>query len=427
MAHGHPATLCAHLAAWRSSDEDRDACGDMQSKEAIECFVDSYFTVFTVDNLSYHPLPTRAMRLRGARASESERLSSVRRAERSSVRRGERRSERGSRSERRSERRSESRSQCAKGGEGAQEKVQNFLTRLNDHNNLNICVTRITKKSDSIRSSSCGGGDSERGEGRENKILFNLEKINVLPKAQTLIVNKYPTVDSIVQAVAASSYIPMYSKMDLRGAKVLDQMSMDNLSHLLRALHVAGKSIWKQRSIFTQMKLPTAVAVPAGVREIYASDIKTEEELVGIEEEGEGHIVVVDGGVTALMPPLGDITCGPMSHIVAPFLYQPHAPYRQPVIAVGVPEGAAGADTGTGSGTVTSTNTNINTHPTLDMCKGSIKPMKASLFQLAMWAAKPPDETVLRALFAEGRRASRQYAHLHLEKTEVKEEEEELF
>ncbi len=28
VAHGHPATLCAHLAAWRSSDEDRDACSD---------------------------------------------------------------------------------------------------------------------------------------------------------------------------------------------------------------------------------------------------------------------------------------------------------------------------------------------------------------------------------------------------------------
>ena len=122
-AHGHPATLCAHLAAWRSSDEDRDACGDMQSKEAIECFVDSYFTVFTVDNLSYHPLPTRAVRLRGARASESERESSVRRAERSSVRRGERRcerrSERGSRSERRSERSSE-RSSESDGAEGAE-------------------------------------------------------------------------------------------------------------------------------------------------------------------------------------------------------------------------------------------------------------------------------------------------------------------
>ena len=85
-AHGGPAALCAHLAAWRASDEDRDACGDIQSKDAIECFVDSYFTVFTVDNLRYHPLPARTMRPQGARPSESERLSSVRRAERSSLR-----------------------------------------------------------------------------------------------------------------------------------------------------------------------------------------------------------------------------------------------------------------------------------------------------------------------------------------------------
>ena len=126
-AHGGAAALCAHLAAWRSSGEERDACGDIQSKDAIECFVDSYFTVFTVDNLRYHPLHSRTMRPQGARASESERLSSVRRAERSSLRREgrscERRGERGSRSgERRSERGSESSSasDSADGAEGAE-------------------------------------------------------------------------------------------------------------------------------------------------------------------------------------------------------------------------------------------------------------------------------------------------------------------
>ena len=53
------ATLCARLAAWRSSEEDRESCGDVENKEAIECFVDSCFTVFTVDDATYHPLPLR--------------------------------------------------------------------------------------------------------------------------------------------------------------------------------------------------------------------------------------------------------------------------------------------------------------------------------------------------------------------------------
>ena len=71
------AILCARLAAWRSSEEDRESCGDVENKEAIECFVDSCFTVFTVDDATYHPLPLRPAGLLSERRSErfSERFS----------------------------------------------------------------------------------------------------------------------------------------------------------------------------------------------------------------------------------------------------------------------------------------------------------------------------------------------------------------
>ena len=240
-------------------------------------------------------------------------------------------------------------------GEFPRETEQRFLRRINLHENLHICVSRIRKGGSSGNSARQSG--TKEGEGG---------KVRVLPSAETVVVSKYASIDSVVQAVAASSYIPVYSNMDLRGAQILDEVSMANFTHLLRALNVAGESIWRKRSLFTQMTLPLALAE-------------------GVEED----VAVVDGGVTALMPPTGDIPCGPMSHHVAPFLYEPRAPYRQPVIAVGVP-------------------------PNSDMQTGAEPPMKASLFQLVLWAAKPPEEAVLRALFEEGRRSSREYARTHL-------------
>ena len=55
--HVDPSTLCARLDEWRSSDADREPWGDIESKDAIECFVDSFFTVCTFDDVTYHPLP----------------------------------------------------------------------------------------------------------------------------------------------------------------------------------------------------------------------------------------------------------------------------------------------------------------------------------------------------------------------------------
>ena len=54
-----PATLHARLDAWRASGEDREPFGEVDFKDAIECFVDSSFTVFTVDHTTYHPMPLR--------------------------------------------------------------------------------------------------------------------------------------------------------------------------------------------------------------------------------------------------------------------------------------------------------------------------------------------------------------------------------
>ena len=72
-----PATLCARLDAWRTAPEDREPFGDVETKDAIECFVDSCFTVFTVDNATYHPLTARRAGLLSERRSErlSERYS----------------------------------------------------------------------------------------------------------------------------------------------------------------------------------------------------------------------------------------------------------------------------------------------------------------------------------------------------------------
>ena len=59
-----PAALYARLASWRAKGCDDDAepsaecaCAALEDQEAIEHFVDSLFTVFTVDNSSYLPLP----------------------------------------------------------------------------------------------------------------------------------------------------------------------------------------------------------------------------------------------------------------------------------------------------------------------------------------------------------------------------------
>ena len=53
----HPAKLRARLDAWRWSERDRNAYGDMEDKDAIEAFVDGSFTVCTVDNMVYQALP----------------------------------------------------------------------------------------------------------------------------------------------------------------------------------------------------------------------------------------------------------------------------------------------------------------------------------------------------------------------------------
>ena len=55
-----PATLCARLAAWRSLEGDDEPSGNIEDKEAIESFVDSLFTVCTVDHAVYQPLSLRA-------------------------------------------------------------------------------------------------------------------------------------------------------------------------------------------------------------------------------------------------------------------------------------------------------------------------------------------------------------------------------
>lgn len=52
-----PSTLCARLAAWRSSEDDVGSCGDLEDKDAIETFVDGVFTVCTFDNAAYQKLP----------------------------------------------------------------------------------------------------------------------------------------------------------------------------------------------------------------------------------------------------------------------------------------------------------------------------------------------------------------------------------
>ena len=54
-----PATLFARLSSWRWSDADREPFGDIEDKDGIECFVDGVFTVCTVDNATYQPLPLR--------------------------------------------------------------------------------------------------------------------------------------------------------------------------------------------------------------------------------------------------------------------------------------------------------------------------------------------------------------------------------
>ena len=67
-----PAVLCARLAAWRSSAEDREPSGDIEAKDAIESFVDSVFTVYTLDNASYRPFGETERKGVGTMVSTSE-------------------------------------------------------------------------------------------------------------------------------------------------------------------------------------------------------------------------------------------------------------------------------------------------------------------------------------------------------------------
>ena len=84
----------------------------------------------------------------------------------------------------------------------------------------------------------------------------------------------------------------------------------------------------------------------------------------------------------AFMPPVGEVTIGPFSADMAPFLYQPKTAFRAPLIHIGLASNSADVgDVG----------------------------MQSSLAELMMWAVKPPSEETLRALYAEGKRATRCY------------------
>jgi hypothetical protein len=171
------------------------------------------------------------------------------------------------------------------------------------------------------------------------------------------IVNQYDSISCVINTVAASCFIPFYSHLGIEGSHIVEYgANKHTIASVLSSLSKALNTILYRKSLFIELKVRNTDNSAAASR----------------------TMVVIDGGLGGMiMPPVGDITISPFSAKMAPFLYSKH---RMPKIAIDLYDSQPQSET-----------------------------KQYKLSDLVIWGAKPPSEDVLRALYAEGKRATQSY------------------
>ena len=206
-----------------------------------------------------------------------------------------------------------------------------FIERINEKRNLNICVTQIKP--------------------------FTLQALR-----NPIIINRYRSLQGVVETVAASSFIPIYSHLGIHGSQIMEHgVTRHSIVSVLKSIRTAMRIIVTNKSLFYRLHV---AGTYCDRTDIITSVSKP--------------MITADGGIGSIMPPVGEITIAPFSAAIAPFLYSKP---RRPVIAIGYPSSP-------------------NDNDSALLC---------SLGRLFLWAAKPPTEDIFRELFAEGVRATRCY------------------
>jgi hypothetical protein len=152
-----------------------------------------------------------------------------------------------------------------------------LLSRLNLHGNLNVCVT-----------------DMSRGSRRKYNIGTDHWQI-------PLIINQFEHLGDIISAIAASSFIPFYSHVDVAAHGLREKQ--DVLSSFSHAFYTMNK----RKSLVTKIELHSNEGT-------HTSRSNDEEKR----NRKRVKIPVVDGGLAAFMPPLGEITVSPFNPDLIP-------------------------------------------------------------------------------------------------------------
>jgi len=190
-----------------------------------------------------------------------------------------------------------------------------LLERLNRGKNLSICVTALRLRPQKMRWEWQLGSKSGSSEAALVKDSAAEEKKDSWRGPKLLIVNQFTSISALVDAAAASCFIPIYSRKDLSSILGNGERGLiRSLWHAVRSARVRYGTDADARYIYTKLGVSSEDST-SRIENHNRTHVYRGTTAVARKPEGEHslHLLdVLDGGFLAFLPPICEVGVSPI-------------------------------------------------------------------------------------------------------------------